>query len=273
MKTVEKLTLNLLLFVISASFVFPLVWIVYSSLKTTAEFSASVLALPKSFHIDSYKKIFEISNMPGYIVNSMAVSGISVFLILFFGYCIGYFLARVDFRLKTVVYAGLLAGMLIPIHSLMVPMYVIFSRFHLNDRPFTLVLPYVAFQLPIAVYLIESTIQGFPREMEEAAAIDGAGFLPTLFGIIFPMAKPSLTAAGIITFFFCWNEFSFALVLTTKEALRTIHLGLTLFSGSYPTDYPMLMSAMVIAVFPAMVIYFLFSKNIIKGMMAGAVKG
>lgn len=273
MKTVRKTIINILLWIISLTFIFPIIWLIYSSFKTSAEFSESVIKLPSALNIENYKTIFTVSDMPKYILNSVFTAGISVILILFFSYCIGYFLARVNFRLSKVVYGCFLIGMLIPVHSLMVPMYVIFSKTGLNDHFFTLILPYVAFEMPIAIYMIESSVRGIPKEMEEAAAIDGCPFAKTMFQIILPMARPSLTAAGIITFFYCWNEFSFALVLTTQEKLRTIPLGLTLFNGSYTTNFPMLMSAMVVAVCPALIIYMIFSKNIIEGMMAGAVKG
>ena len=273
LSALKKAAANLFVILISFTCVFPIIWLIYSTLKTSAEFDTNVIALPVNPTLDNYKKVLTVSSMPKYMLNSVMISVITVMLILVTSFVIGYFLARYDFRVRNLIYGGFLIGMLIPIHSLMVPIYIIFSKLHINDHRFTLVIPYLAFQMPIALYLMENYIHSIPREMEEAAAIDGASFDMRLFRIVLPMAKPVMTAAGIIAFFYCWNEFSFALILTTRETLRTLPLGLALFKGSYTTNYPMLMAAMAIAIAPALVTYMLFSKNIIKGMMSGAVKG
>lgn len=272
-KIARNLLVNLVVMFISVTCLFPVIWLIYSSMKTSAEFDISVVSLPSAFNLENFKKVLEISNMERYMLNSILIAGVSVVLTLLFSFVIGYFLARYKFKFSKAIYGGFLVGMLIPVHSLMIPIYVIFSKLGLNDRLLTLVLPYVAFQLPVAMYIVESYIHSIPVEVEEAAAIDGANFSTILFKIVFPMTLPALTTAGIIAFFYCWNEFSFALVLTTQETLRTIPLGLTMFNGSYTTNYPMLMAAMTIAIAPALILYGLFSKNIMNGMLAGAVKG
>ena len=114
---------------------------------------------------------------------------------------------------------------------------------------------------------------GEPRELEEAAAIDGSSFSRTLFSIILPVCKPILVTIGIIQFFSLWNEFTYSLILLSDERLKTISVGLTIFKGQYSTDYPQMMAAMFMAILPAIILYFAFSKQIIKGMVAGAVKG
>lgn len=272
-KIARNLLVNLVVMFISVTCLFPVIWLIYSSMKTSAEFDISVVSLPSALNLENFKKVLEISNMERYMLNSILIAGFSVVLTLLFSFVIGYFLARYKFKFSKAIYGGFLVGMLIPVHSLMIPIYVIFSKLGLNDRLLTLVLPYVAFQLPVAMYIVESYIHSIPVEVEEAAAIDGANFPTILFKIVFPMTLPALTTAGIIAFFYCWNEFSFALVLTTQETLRTIPLGLTMFNGSYTTNYPMLMAAMTIAIAPALILYGLFSKNIMNGMLAGAVKG
>lgn len=272
-KIARNLLVNLVVMFISVTCLFPVIWLIYSSMKTSAEFDISVVSLPSALNLENFKKVLEISNMERYMLNSILIAGFSVVLTLLFSFVIGYFLARYKFKFSKAIYGGFLVGMLIPVHSLMIPIYVIFSKLGLNDRLLTLVLPYVAFQLPVAMYIVESYIHSIPVEVEEAAAIDGANFSTILFKIVFPMTLPALTTAGIIAFFYCWNEFSFALVLTTQETLRTIPLGLTMFNGSYTTNYPMLMAAMTIAIAPALILYGLFSKNIMNGMLAGAVKG
>lgn len=272
-KIFRSIIANLIVAVISITCLYPIIWLIYSSMKTSAEFDANVISLPSVWNMDNFKKVLEISNMGRYMMNSIFTAVCSVLIILLFSFIIGYFLARYQFGGRGIIYGCFLVGMLIPVHSLMIPIYVIFSKLGLSDKQITLILPYVAFQMPVAMYIVESYIHSIPQEVEEAAAIDGAKFSTILFRIILPMAIPALTTAGIIAFFYCWNEFSFALVLTTQEKLRTIPLGLAMFKGSYTTNYPMLMAAMTIAIAPALVLYGCFSKNIMNGMLAGAVKG
>ena len=164
-------------------------------------------------------------------------------------------------------------GMLIPIHSLLVPIYIVFKNFGLTDKWYTLIIPYVAFGLPIAIFLVEGFIKGIPVALEEAAAIDGSSFSRTLFSIILPVAKPILTTIAIIQTFACWNEFSFALVLVSNSKLQTVPLAMTQFTGQFASDYPKIMAAMLLTMSPIIILYFVFSKQIIKGMVAGAVKG
>ena len=163
--------------------------------------------------------------------------------------------------------------MLVPIHALMVPMYVLFTKTGLGDSWYTLIFPYTAFGIPISVFLVESYVKNIPKELEEAAAIDGSSFSKTLFSIILPVCRPVLATIGIIQFFALWNEFTFSLILISKETLKTVSVGLTLFKGQYSTDYPRMMTAMLLAILPAIIIYASFSKQIMKGMVAGAVKG
>lgn len=265
--------MNLYVLVSSLSFVFPIIWLVYSSLKTQTEFDTNSFSLPKHPTLANYLHVLNSSDMPRYLLNSTIVTIFSVALIIIFSFIVGYFLSRFSFKGKTFIFSLFLLGMLVPVHSLMVPLYVMFSKLHISNHLIALVLPYLCFQLPIGIYLVESYIHSIPLEMEDAASIDGASFSYTLFSIILPMAKPVLVTLGIIAFFFCWNEFSFALILTTGAKMRTVPLGLALFNGSYTTNYPILMAAMVIATAPTLILYSIFSGQIMDGMVAGAVKG
>ena len=166
-----------------------------------------------------------------------------------------------------------LMGMLIPIHSLLVPIYLVFRGSNLNNHWYTLIIPYVAFGLPTAIFLVEGFVKGVPTALEEAAAIDGSSFTRTLFQIIMPICRPIMTTVAIINVFTCWNEFSFALVLLRDPKFRTVPLAMTQFTGQFSSDYPKIMAAMLLTMSPIVVLYFTCSKQIIKGMVAGAVKG
>jgi len=267
--------LNLVLIIFSLSCIFPLVWMFYSSLKMKRVFNADVIGLPKSPTFSNYIKI--LTNKDYHIFNSMGNSlrttVISVVLIVVFGFIVGYILSRISFKGNRILYALFLMGILIPIHSLLVPIYVVFNKFGIGNQWYTLIIPYVAFGLPIAIFLVEGYVKAIPVALEEAAAIDGSSFTRTLFSVIFPICKPILTTIGIISTFACWNEFSFALVLMKNPKLQTVPLAMTQFTGQFSSDYPKIMAAMLITMAPIIVFYFGFSKQIIKGMVAGAVKG
>lgn len=274
-KLVGGFFMNLILWIFSLSCIFPLIWMMYSSLKEKRAFNADIIGLPKSPTLVNYIRI--LTNKDYHLAesmwNSVRTTALSIVLIILFSFIVGYILARVRFKLNRALYVMFLMGMLIPVHSLLVPIYVVFRNCGLSNRWFTLLLPYVSFGLPMGIFLVEGYVRGIPVSLEEAAAIDGSTFTKTLFQVILPICKPILVTVAIIQVFSCWNEFSFALVLIKSVSLQTVPLALTQFKGQFASDYPKQMAAMLITMAPIVVLYFTFSKQIIKGMVSGAVKG
>lgn len=266
---------NLVLIIFSLSCIFPIIWMLYSSLKEKRVFNADIIGLPKEPTLSNYIRILSNSDyhLAESMWNSVRNTALSLILIVLFSFIVGYILARVRFKLNRPLYLMFLMGMLIPIHSLLVPIYVVFRNCGLSNQWFTLILPYVSFGLPIGIFLIEGYVKSIPVSLEEAAAIDGSSFSNTLWKIILPICKPILVTIAIIQVFACWNEFSFALVLIKDVALQTVPLALTQFKGQFASDYPKQMAAMLLTMSPIVIMYFVFSKQIIKGMVAGAVKG
>lgn len=267
--------LNAILIIFSLTCIFPIVWMLYSSLKEKRAFNADIVGLPKKPTLINYTRI--LTN-PDYhlsesMLNSIRTTCLSIILIVLFSFIVGYILARVSFKFNRILYAMFLMGMLIPIHSLLVPIYVVFRQCGMSNQWFTLLFPYVSFGLPMGIFLMEGYVKGIPVSLEEAAAIDGSSFSHTLWHIIMPICKPILITIAIIQVFSCWNEFSFALVLIKDVGLQTVPLALTQFKGQFASDYPKQMAAMLITMSPIVILYFTFSKQIIKGMVAGAVKG
>ncbi|TYP73346.1 carbohydrate ABC transporter permease [Paenibacillus methanolicus] len=272
-RLIKKLLLNVIMMLFSASCIFPLIWIGYSSLKTQSEFSNSIISLPQKLHFSNYAEAIKLTNMLQLSWNSARVTAVSVLAIVLIAFATGYLIARVRFKGKRLMVVYYLFGLLVPIHALLVPVYLLFKESGLADQWYTLIIPYVAFNLSMPILLVASYITGIPKEIEEAAAIDGLGFSRTMFTIILPMAAPVLTTVAILQFFSCWNEFSFALVLLKDEALRTVPLGMSYFKSQHSTNYPQLMAGMVLSILPVAVVYFAFSSRIVAGVMAGAVKG
>ena len=273
LRTAGKFFSNLLMILYSISCIYPIVWIISSSLKTNREFMSNVMGLPKNFLIGNYIEILSKSPIGMYMLNTIRNTVISLIFVVFFAFINGYFISRFRFPGRRMLYILYMLGMLIPIHALLIPIYILFFRTGLTNSWYTVALPNIAFSMPISLFLVESYMGTVPREFEEAAFIDGSGFSRTLFTIIFPLVTPILVTVGIITFFTFWNEFSFSLVLLKSRRLFSLPLGLTLFKGEFQTDYPKMMTTMIIALIPAITIYISFSKKIMQGMMAGAIKG
>jgi len=268
-----SIAINLVLGLFSLSCVYPVIWLIYSSMKSTSEFLNNVIGLPRQWFFDNYRELILNSDLKYYFMNSVRSTFFSLVFILLFGFVVGYFLSRFRFRGNRLMYSLFMAGLLVPIHALIVPMYIQFKQFDMQNKWFTLILPYVSFGMPIAVFLVDSYLKGIPQELEAAAAIDGASFSRTLFMIILPVTAPVLTTIGIIQFFTCWNEFIFGLILINDNALFTVPVGVNTMKGQFTTNYTKIMATMALAILPALILYFLFSKRIIEGMVAGAVKG
>ena len=269
------LFINLTLWIFSLTCVFPLIWMLYSSLKEKRVFNADIMGLPQNPTFSNYIRILNNADyhLSEAMFNSLRTTTLSILLIVLFSFIVGYILSRVRFKLNRALYVIFLLGMLIPVHSLLVPIYVVFRSMDLNDKWFTLLFPYVSFGLPIGIFLVEGFVKRIPVSLEEAASIDGSTFSNTLWKIILPICRPILTTVAIIQVFACWNEFSFALVLIKDVQLQTVPLALTQFKGQFASDYPKQMASMLLTMAPIVVLYFVFSREIIKGMVAGAVKG
>ena len=278
--SIGSFLMDAVLWIFSLTCIFPLVWMLYNSLKVKRTFNADKLSIPGLFGaaeptLENYIKILTNSDyaLGQTMLNSVITTGISIFFIVVFSFIVGYILSRIAGKWNRPLYVLFLSGMLIPIHSLLVPIYVVFNEMGMVNKWFTLLFPYISFGLPMGIFLVEGYVKSIPVSMEEAAAIDGSSFSRTLWSIIMPMCKPILVTVAIIQIFSCWNEFSFALVLLSSKARYTVPLGLTQFKGQFGSDYPKQMAAMLVTMSPIVLLYFVFSKQIIKGMVAGAVKG
>ena len=179
---------NVVLILFSLSCIFPAIWLFYSSLKDKAEFYQSPIALPKSPNFQHYISIFTNSKILTWMGNTIRNSFLSLVFILLIGFVVGYFLSRYKFRGRKALYGYFLVGMLVPVHALMVPMYVLFTKMGLTDNWFTLVLPYTALSLPIAIFLVESYVKSIPLEVEERRPLTGVPFTEPV-SIILPCAS------------------------------------------------------------------------------------
>lgn len=250
-----------------------MVWLGYSSVKTDAEFTLNPQALPTKIHLTNYITAWKKASFGTFTFNSTYNSVITLFLVLIISFVMGYILSRYRFRGRNLIYMILLATMMIPVYALIVPIFIQEKKMGILNTRVSLIPIYIAMELPTSVFLIDGYLKGISVDLEDAASIDGAGVLRTMFTIMMPICRPIMSTVVILTFMHVWNEFAFAQVLLTDEAIKTIPIGLTYFTSQYTTSYTLLLASLFMATIPVLLIYLFFNKQVMEGMMAGAIKG
>ena len=252
---------------------FPLLWLLITSLKTNAEYFNDPFSFPAVPQFQNYINAFSQANLGQMIWNSVTVAVIATAANVFVAAMASYAISRFDFKGKEIFFTIFSAGVMVPLNALMVPYFTIFSRIGLLDSMNALRILYTAIGLPIAVIIIRGFMDSLPREIEEAAYIDGCGFFGRFFRIILPLSKTGLITAATFQFITCWNEFVYANLLTSSPQNKTIQIGIRYFTNQFTTDYVSMYAAIIIAIVPSVLGYALFQKQIISGMTSGAVKG
>jgi len=252
---------------------YPLVWLFYSSFKPQKEIFESAFAFPKNFDFINYLHIWGSSSFPRYYLNSLFVTTVSVIGTIALSTMAGYVFARIHFKYKNLLFSFLIAGMMIPSQVMLVPDFILLRNINLLDTYWAMILPYIAFQIPISVFIMRGFFSELPVELEDAAVIDSCGKKGIFFRIMLPLSKPALSTIVIYNFFSIWNELIFALTFTNSQKFRTIPVGLMDFVGQFETDYGYIFAALASASIPLLIVYFFAQKQIIKGLTAGAIKG
>ena len=251
----------------------PFIFMVINSFKEKFEMlTKGVFSLPEKLDISNYKEVIE-GNFLSYFINSVIVLVVSLFILLMLSAFAAYPLSRFKFKLKGVIYSLIVACMSIPVHITLIPIFKMSQGMHMYDSIWALLGPYVAMGIPISVFILTSFMEQIPKEIEEAAAIDGCGKTRMFFLIILPMAKPGLSTLAIYNGVNMWNEFIFAYTLTQSQGNRTLPLAVWEFQGQYSMNTPMIMSVLTLTVLPMILLFIFAQDKLIKGMAAGAVKG
>jgi len=253
--------------------VIPLIWLLISSFKTNFEFETQAFALPKVWQWNNYAKAIQMAGLLRLFLNSIIVAACTTVVNLLVASLAAFAIAREQFRFRETLLNIILAGILVPIIALMVPYFRIIITLKLYDTLPALILTYSAINIPISVFLIHGFMKSIPKELEEAALIDGCSFGQRFTRIIFPLTKTGLVTAGTFVFIYCWNEFIYALLLTTSKSTRTLQLGISFFRSQFVVDYTGMLAAIVITMIPTIVVYIFLHEKIVSGLTAGAVKG
>lgn len=252
---------------------FPIVWVVLSSFKTNREILSNGLQLPSTFSFSGYKQALEMAPILKFFVNSLIVSFASTVLNVFILAMAGYVFAKKKFRFKNLIFGILSLSMVIPSTALMSPVYTVITKLHLYDTKMALILVYTALSMPISLMILRSAFAAIPTELEEAAYIDGAGFFRTFWQVMMPCAKGGLASAAVLAFLESWNEFTFALLLTSSTSTRTLPLSLSYFTSQFSFNYTAMFAAITIAVLPSIIVFSIFQEQVCSSLTAGSVKG
>jgi multiple sugar transport system permease protein len=253
---------------------FPFFWTFLSSCKPGSQlFQINPPFWPQPFTWENYRAIFWERSFYLNIINSLVVAGATTFICVILGSLAAYGLARFRFRGKTAVLGFILVVSLFPPVALVSPLFLLFEQAGLINTYLALILPYLTFSLPLTVWLLTAFFRQIPFELEEAARLDGAGPLRTLWEVTLPLAAPGIFTTAILTFIYCWNEFLFALAFTTNDASRTIPVAIVMFSGYHTVPWGQILAAVTAVTLPVAVLVLVLQRRIISGLTAGAVKG
>lgn len=251
----------------------PMVWAFLSSFKTYAEINSSALSWPGSFSPKNYADAFRYAPIGKYFLNSILIVGISVLVTVTFVAMCAYVTARFRFAFKPVLILMISASLMLPAQAISQPLFAIFKELHLYDTKLGLIIVYSAMGIPMSFFVMTSYYQTISTALEESAYIDGASFMQTFLHIILPLAKPGLVTIAMLQFINTWNEFYFALMLTSGDTARTIPIALNYYMGTFANNYSALFAAVVITVLPTILVFIVLQRQVMESLTAGAVKG
>ncbi len=255
-----------------AAILFPFYWALVSSLTPESMLFRRPSVVPSHLTLENYRTLFAGRRFWFPIRNSLVVAGATTLLSVTLGAFCAYAVARLRFRGKRPVLAGILAVTMFPQISIVSPLYLLLRALHLIDTYPGLVLPYMTFAMPLTVWLLVGFFRQLPAELEEAAMIDGASRLRTFWEVILPLSIPGLATTAILTFVYSWNEFLFALAFTLGPERQTVPVAIALFRGQYQVPWGEILAAAVVATFPVAVLVLLFQRRIVQGLTSGSVK-
>ncbi len=253
--------------------IYPIIFLIQNSLKSNMDFfSGDPWDFPAVWMFENYTAVLE-QDFFRYTANSFITVGVSLIILVLAGSLAAFGLSRIRFRFRNLLYLLFVGGLTIPIHITLIPVYNLTRIMGIYDSLGALIGPYVAFNLPVTVFILTSFMSELPRSLEEAAYMDGAKRLQVYWNIMLPISRPAVTAVIILDAVVLWNEFIFPLVLINSEKYRPLTLALWNFQGEFTAKIPLMMASLVLASLPLFLIYAIARERLIEGMVVGAVKG
>lgn len=272
-KIVFNVLIHMFLLSVAVSCVFPLLWMVSSSLKTQEEIFRDTSLVPARAHFENYPRALREGGFGRYFVNSIAYTVSVVVGIVVVSSLAAYAFARFQFPGKNLLFYMFMIAMMIPIPGSFVPLYVLLTRLHLRNTALGYILAMINVGLSTSIFMLKTFFDKLPVELEDAARIDGCSKFGTWWHVALPLSKPVLAVVVIFNALNVWNEFVLALIIFDSKSLMPLQVGLMRFQGEFVTQYPLLMAGLTITAMPIIILYFLMQKHIIKGVTQGALVG
>jgi raffinose/stachyose/melibiose transport system permease protein len=251
---------------------YPLFWIVINSLKSTNEIFANSWSLPNKWLFSNYTQAWEMG-VSKYFLNSVIVTGLTVFFTLLFSSFCAFGLTRFQFKGKNFLLGLISIGLMFPPQVSLIPLYKLIQNLGVYDTHWALIIPYVAFRISLIMMLIRSYFLTIPKELEEAAYIEGCSSVGIFFKIFLPLSKPIMVTAMLLTAYWAWNEFLFANIFIDSDSVKTITSGLLTFRDALYTNWAVLMAGLVISALPLIILFIFLQKHFVRGLANGGVKG
>lgn len=272
---VKKLILWIPLTLYGLFAIYPLFWLFYNSLKTNSGFLAHPFSLPGITKLvwSNYRDSWVTMHVGTFTINSLYVSTLSVVISVLISAMAAFAIQRLRWKLSGTVMNYFLLGIMVPVQAILIPLFINFKDMGLLNHRTMLVLPYVAFALPTTIFILCGFYETLPRELEEAAVMDGCSVYRIFWSIIVPLMKPAFITVAVLNFLGAWNELLISLVLVNKKELMTLPVGLLNFRGQYGAELTKMFAAIIASIIPSLVIYFVLQDRITKGMISGAIKG
>ncbi len=263
-------------YIVTLLVLLPLLWMVLLSFKTNSDILNNPFSIAGTISFDNYARALETLNLGLLYKNTFIIAAITIVIEILITFMSSYALSRMVFRserLKRSVTALLLMGLAIPAFILLFPVYRLTIFFGIYNTYASLIIPYIATSISFNTLLFTGFLRGFPKEVEEAAIIDGCGLFTLGRAVVFPIIMPVVATVFIFNVLYIWNEFPFAVTLISNEAMTTISLGISQFKGRFNIDYGGIIAASILLIIPQLIFFVFFQRFIIEGMTAGAVKG
>lgn len=253
---------------------FPAVWVLLTSLKSEAELVQSPISYwPDAPSLANYIRAFTDQPLLAYMANSFIVAGLATLGSLIVSTGAAYAIARLNLRHRQLVLTAIVASSMFPLVTLLVPIFETMRHLGLLNSYTALVLPYIVLNLPVCTLVLVSFFQSIPRDLENAAMIDGCTRMGALVQIVLPLAAPGMFTAGILAFVNAWDEFLLALSLNSSAGLRTLPVGITLYQGEFSFPWPIISAALIVAIVPVAILVALFQERVVGGLTQGGLKG
>ncbi|THF84288.1 carbohydrate ABC transporter permease [Cohnella fermenti] len=271
-KRIFGLLYYIFMIAISCVFFYPMIWLVLSSFRQNKEIFMDPFGLPAKIDFGNWKEAWEIGNMSTYALNSVIVTSITLACILLFASMGAFAFSKLRFRGSSMLLMLFTLGLFMPLQSFFIAQSYLFDQLNLKDSYVSLILPYIGLGLPLAVFLLKAFLDSVPKELMEAARMDGCNDAILYGRIILPLLMPSMATVGIFSALNTWNELLLAMLYIQDDSLKTIPVGLLAFSSRHMTDYKMLFSALSIVTIPMIAIYIVFNRYVVAGLTEGALK-